>query len=245
MRLLAWNIQHGGGSRIGRIVEEIAAYDAEVITLTEHRDRPGCALARELRERGWPYVETTGPDGNQNGVAAFSRTPMTRRPPPAESACTERWLEIDLPEHGFAVAALHIMAAGSSAKHPLNMAKARFWNATLAAAQERLAEPFLLVGDWNTGSQFLDETRKTYVCAEQFGRLSEIGWSDMWRRHNPGATEWTWYSRRKGGGRANGYRLDHCFATPSLAGRVTACRYSHAERDAGISDHSIMIVDVE
>ena len=45
--------------------------------------------------------------------------------------------------------------------------------------------------------------------------------------------------------RGNGFRLDHAFATPSLRSRITSCRYSHAERDAGISDHSIMIVEVE
>jgi len=39
--------------------------------------------------------------------------------------------------------------------------------------------------------------------------------------------------------------LDHAFATPALAARVQGCRYSHAVREAGISDHSAMIVDVE
>jgi exonuclease III len=59
------------------------------------------------------------------------------------------------------------------------------------------------------------------------------------------ATEWTWYSKLKGGARGNGFRLDHCFATPILLPRVTSCRYSHLEREAGISDHSIAIVEVK
>jgi hypothetical protein len=74
-----------------------------------------------------------------------------------------------------------------------------------------------------------DETGKTFVCAEHFGKLSASGWTDMWRQHNPGTTEWTWYSKLKGGARENGFRLDHCFATPSLAPRITSCRYSHME----------------
>jgi exonuclease III len=126
----------------------------------------------------------------------------------------------------------------------MNIAKVRFWETVLQAAEPRLDEPFLLVGDWNTGAHRLDEKGKTYVCAEHFLKLAAMGWTDLWRDHNPGATEWTWYSTLKGGARGNGFRLDHAFATPSLRPRVTACRYSHVEREARISDHSVVIVDI-
>ena len=246
MKILTWNIQHGGGTRLPRIVEEVSAYDADVIALTEFRDGPGTTLRAALLERGWPYIETTNPTGNVNGIAAFSRTPIRRtRPCPAPPEGFDRWLDIDFPEYGFGVGVLHIMAAGSSKKHPTNVAKSRFWDAVLTTAEARLDEPFLLVGDWNTGAHRLDETGKTFVCAEHFAKLSSLGWTDLWRHHNSGATEWTWYSRLKGGVRGNGFRLDHAFATPSLRSRITSCRYSHAERDAGISDHSIMIVELE
>src|SRR5437764_1149921 len=104
MKLLTWNIQHGGGTRLARIVEEVAAYDADVIALTEFRDRPGTALRAAMLERGWPYIETTNPTGNVNGIAAFSRTPMRRtRPCLAPPEGFDRWLDIDLPEYGFDV----------------------------------------------------------------------------------------------------------------------------------------------
>jgi hypothetical protein len=45
--------------------------------------------------------------------------------------------------------------------------------------------------------------------------------------------------------RANGFRLDHAFATPSLRARVSSCRYSRAERDAGVAAHSMVVVEVE
>ena len=102
----------------------------------------------------------------------------------------------------------------------------------------------MFVGDWNTGAHRLDETGKTFVCAEHFSRLSTLGRTDLWRHHNSGIAEYTWYSKRKGGVRGNGFRLDHAFATPSLTPRVTCCRYSHVEREAGISDHSIVIVEI-
>lgn len=246
MRLLTWNIRHGGGTRLSRIVEELAAYDADVIALTEYRAGPGKELRGELFERGWPHVETTYPTESENGIAVFSRTPLLRmRVCPVAPEHSMRWLDVDLPEYGFGVCVLHIMAAGSSKKHALNIAKVRFWEAVLSAAEARLHEPFLLVGDWNTGAHRLDETGKTFVCAEHFGNLSTRGWTDAWRHHNPGTTECTWYSTLKGGARGNGFRIDHCFATPTLLPRITSCRYSHAEREAGISDHSIAIVEVK
>jgi len=81
--------------------------------------------------------------------------------------------------------------------------------------------------------------------SEHFAKLSTLGWTDLWRLHHPGVTESTWYLKFKGGARGNGFRLDHAFATPSPQSRVTSCRYSHVERDAGVTDHSMVIVEVE
>jgi exonuclease III len=246
MKLLCWNIRQGGGTRIARIVEELAAHDADLIALTEYRTAPGKELRAKLRERGWPHVETTESTGNENGIAVFSRTLLHRMlPSPAAPDHQARWLDVDLPQHGFGLAVLHIPAAGSGKSHPLNISKVRYWETVLQVAESRLHQHFLLIGDWNTGAHRADEKGKTFVCAEHFLKLSTLGWTDMWRHHNPGTTEWTWYSTLKGGARGNGFRLDHCFASPGLRPRLTSCRYSHAERDAGISDHSIVIMELE
>jgi exodeoxyribonuclease-3 len=243
MRLLSWNIQHGGGARIPRIVEEIAAYDPDVVAVTEYRTTPGAALCAAMKERGLPHVETTNPPGDRNGIAVFSRAPIRLKPCPAPPESQVRWLDIDLPEYGFGIGILHVMAAGASLKSPCTVAKTRFWDAVLQAAKARLHEPNLLVGDWNTGAHRLDEVGKTFICSEHFAKLSATGWIDMWRHHHPGTTEYTWYSKRDGVC-GNGFRVDHVFATPSLRSRVTSCRYSHVERDARVTDHSMVIVEV-
>jgi len=245
MRLLSWNILHGGGTRLARIVEEITAYDPDVVALTEFRQRPGNELSAALKERDLIHVVTTTPPGNENGIAVFSRSPLRcARRCPAPSGDRARWLDVELAESGFGIGVLHIRAAGSSRTHPTNIAKTRFWDAVLRAAKARLNEPFLFIGDWNTGAHRIDEAGKTYVCSEHFCRLSSLGWTDMWRHHNPAQTEWTWYSTLKGGVRGNGFRLDHCFATPSLVPRINSCRYSHREREARMSDHSMVIVEI-
>ena len=158
----------------------------------------------------------------------------------------ETWLDVDFPEYGFGIGVLHILGSVPKLKGGIRgEAKTCFWNAVLRAADARLHEPFLFVGDFNTDAHRLDEVGQTFFYAEHFGKLSSSGWTDAWRYHNPGTTEWTWYSRFKGGARGNGFRLDHAFATPSLIARVTSCRYSHTEREAGVSDHSMLVMEVK
>jgi exodeoxyribonuclease-3 len=228
MTLLAWNIQHGGGSRIPRIVEEISAYDPDVFVVTEYRATPGSRLVRRHEGAGLAVRRNDKPAEQQEWIAVFSRTPICLKPCLAPPESQVRWLDIDPPEYRFSVGVLHVMATGTSVKSPSTVAKTRFWNAVLAAAEARLHEPHLLVGDWNTGAHRLDEVGKTFICSEHFAKLSAIGWTDMWRHHHPDMTEYTWYSKFKGGARGNGFRLDHAFASPSLRRRVISCRYSHA-----------------
>lgn len=237
MKFLAWNILNGGGARIPRIVEEIAAHDPDVIALTGFRTDRGVELIRALEDRGWPHSETSNPPKSVNGIAVFSRTPLRRATSPAPKDHRFRWLDLHLPDHDFGLTVLQILAATTS---DTKASKRVLWCSVLDAAEARLGQPYLLAGAWNTGAHGLDESGKTFVCAEHFGRLSQLGWIDLWRRHNPGRTEWTWYSTHR-----NGFRVDHAFASPALAARVIACRYSHVEREAKISDHSLLLLELE
>jgi exonuclease III len=247
MKLLSWNIQQGGGTRIPRIVESVVTHDPDVIMLGEFRTRPGVALCVALVSRGWRYVESTSPIGSDNGLCVLSRTPMERaRLCPAPPENHARWLDVYFPAHKLGVGVLHILCLVPKLSDGLkDEAKVRFWNAVLGAAQSRLGEPFLFIGDFNTGVHLMDEVGRTFACSEHFAKLSTLGWTDMWRHYNRGKTEWTWYSKRKGGVQGNGFRLDHAFAAPSLVPRIASCRYSHKEREGRISDHSILIVEVD
>src|ERR1035441_8151560 len=285
MKLLSWNIQHGGGTRDVRIVSAIADHNPDIIALTEFRAKPGMALCQAFAANGWPHIASSGPAGIDNGICVLSRTPLRcDRPSTAPPENAVRWLDVDLPAMGFGFGVVHILTALPGAKEAEGVAKTRFWDALLAAAEARLSEPLFFLGDFNTGTPGVDEAGATFVCAEHFARLSALGWIDVWRhfhgdapparrgaggpgppfvrpdpsprlsalgwidvwRHFHGdATEYTWYSLPRGGAPANGFRLDHAFATPSLLPRITACRYSHAERERKVSDHSGMILEIK
>jgi exonuclease III len=98
----------------------------------------------------------------------------------------------------------------------------------------------LLLGDFNTGKHYLDEAAATFTCSEYFEQLETQGWVDVWRHRNPRAREYTWYSSA-----GNGFRLDHAFLSPPLLPQVCRVVYSHREREAAVSDHSGLVLDIE
>lgn len=245
MKLLSWNIQHGGGTRITRICDAIVAHDADLVILSEFRTGPGARIQAALTSAGWPFSASTNPIGSDNGIAVFARTPFTAVTPavaPPENAV--RWLDIDLPAWGFGVGALHIITSVPKQPGPPGVAKTRFWEAVIAQAQERTQSPFVFVGDLNTGQHRIDERGRTFVCAQHFGRMTECGWTDAWRHFNGSELEATWISHGRNATVGNPFRLDHAFVSPALMPRVTSCKYSHAEREAKVSDHSILLMEI-
>ena len=239
MKILFWNIQHGGGKRIEQILSTVTRHSPDLIAFAEYRVSPGRKLVEALVRDGWNSVESTDPSGSENGLCVLSRVPIRRVSAPTPPDNAVRWINLYLPDHGFQIGVLHIVCAGRS-----GAAKTRFWNAVLTSAQQVYNDPFLFVGDLNTGLHRIDEVGRTFVCAEQFRQMTELGWIDLWRAFNSESTEFTWYSKLRGGIRRNGFRVDHAFASPSLLPRVRGCRYSHSERDAGASDHSLLLVEI-
>jgi len=55
----------------------------------------------------------------------------------------------------------------------------------------------------------------------------------------PDRREYSWFSTRN-----NGFRIDHAFLSQELAACAGTIHYSHAERIAGLSDHSPLILEL-
>jgi exonuclease III len=238
MRLLVWNLLHGGGARVPALVDAAMRHEPDVGVLAESRASTTPRLGALFAGRGLPHHLASAAPPRKNGVLVVARHPPQRRPPPAGETVGQRWVEADLPEHGFRLVACHVPPKISIGVEQ----KDAFWSVLLTRAEELLTEPAMIAGDLNTGAPFRDEHRATLYCADRFEQPGGLGWIDAWRRfHGPTRKEWSWvYPRR----RTYGYRLDHVFCTPPLAERLTGCRYSHDERDRGLSDHSLLLVDL-
>src|ERR1035437_1883528 len=100
MKLLSWNIQHGGGTRDVRIVSAIANHNPDIIALTEFRAKPGMALRQAFAANGWPHIASSSPAGIDNGICVLSRMPLrcdrpgVRRRPANVDTLSNRSLKI-------------------------------------------------------------------------------------------------------------------------------------------------------
>lgn len=78
--------------------------------------------------------------------------------------------------------------------------------------------------------------RHDYDC---YTGIVSLGVRDAYRAQRVGRREHSWHSDFHGG-----QRLDHAFAGVAL-GRLAECRYDHATRELGLSDHSALFLRVE
>lgn len=233
MRLLAWNILHGGGARrLPEITLALLEHDADVVVLPEYRRTVGGQIRAVLDDHGWSHQLTVEPEGGGNGILIAARFEV--EPGPAfECGVPGRLLQALLPQKDTAIIAAHI-PDGSSPR-----ARTECWRSLLARARALRDRSCVILGDFNTGRHRLDEPGATFTCTALLGELAALGYVDAWRFRNPGAREPTWLSRA-----GNGFRIDGAFVSAGLRGRIRAADYSHAVRETRVSDHSAVVLEL-
>jgi exodeoxyribonuclease-3 len=233
LKILSWNIRHGGGSRLARIQEIIAAHDPDILILPEFRNNAsGEKLRQWLREAEHHHQSAGGTEQPAHNTVLLSSkyefTPLSfpELGPDRRRCVGGRFDRLTVLGFYFAV---------MEAKRPAFEFIKRLPKAMLKADT-------LLMGDFNTGCRYWDEGRMDLSLVEEFGALLGCGWTDVWRQRNPGIREWSWVEPW---GRHVGYRLDHALVSPSLLAQVNDVRYSHAERGNGMSDHSGLVLELD
>lgn len=137
----------------------------------------------------------------------------------------------------------HALTIGAVYGPLLSPVHDRFWAAMVGHARSRCNQPYILIGDFNSGESGVDTEGYRFSAGDRFLALRKLGWVDAWRTVHGDRREYTWYSIGRGNVRLNGFRLDHALVSPALAGHVSSCHYSHAEREACLSDHSLMLLE--
>jgi exodeoxyribonuclease-3 len=230
LRLLAWNIRQGGGSRLAAIIEAILRHDADVLVLSEYRGGDAALrLTEALTRVGYPHMTAPRPPPGKTGVLVASRRRF-RAHAALDAALPEpyRLVHVDLGK--LSLCGVYM---------PNLLAKVPYWEAVVAALATRLDGHALAIGDFNTCRAYVDEPGAIDKCAYFMDRVADLGFCDLWRQRYPDGREFSWYSHR-----GNGFRIDHAFLSPALAKRAEAIRYSHDERLGGLSDHSPLILDL-
>jgi exodeoxyribonuclease III len=231
LRLLAWNIRQGGGARLSAIANALGSHDADILVISEYRGGDSALRLREtLAGLGYRHAATPTPPPGKNGVLIAARHPF-REHGAVSGAVPEpyRMLRVEFP--GFLLCGVYM---------PNLLQKVPYWEALIGRLGRDAGEHALTIGDFNTCRAYVDEPGAIDATAHFIDKLEAIGFCDLWRRRYPEGREFSWYSTR-----GNGFRIDHAFLSPMLAARTGAVRYSHDERLAGISDHSLLLLDLD
>ena len=231
MRIATWNIRAGGGKRTERIAAVISDVRPDVLVLTEFRPVPGKVLLALLEELSY-HVVAGVPSGVQNCVCVLSRHPIEPLAVKNTPKSHHRWVPVLIPEMDVTLLGVHVPNQSEMWN------KREFWDCVEAFAEETVEGRSVIIGDLNTA---LDEDCEGAPIREAvyFKRLLEAGWVDVWRACSPEEREFSWYSHRQ-----NGFRLDHCLVSPSLANSTTGAMMRHDVRTDGLSDHSMLIVEL-
>ncbi len=253
MRLITWNVNR----RVSVLAEQAAALAGrgpDVVALQEVTARSWRLWVAALETIGLPAVACSldGADPSREPIAR-RRTGVliaARESSPAPS------LEVPWPE---TTLARTVGGVTVHTVHVPNAANGWIKPDTLAAVRAGLSGgsgPRVLCGDLNTPRRESPEGEVMSFARDSQGRLRpergdrwdsgelgvvpglrELGFADAFRHlHGYASKEPSWVWRHGGG-----WRLDHVFA----AGLdVTAAVYHHGWRDAGLSDHSPLEVDL-
>ena len=230
MRLLAWNIRQGGGSRLPQIADALRHHDADAVVLSEYRGGPSAPrLCAALHALGYRYATTLVPPPSRNGVLVAARCPF-REHGAVDMGLAEPYRMISVDFTTFRLIAIYM---------PNFLAKIPYCEALIDALSSQSANRALAIGDFNTCRPYLDEAGAIDATAHYMDAIEQIGFCDLWRHRYPDRCEYSWFSTK-----SNGFRIDHAFLSQESAACAGTVFYSQEERIAGLSDHSPLVLEL-
>lgn len=226
IEILAWNIRQGGGRRVNDQLAALQELNPHIIVLSEFRNNAnGLSIRTTLLRRGYQFQIVTAANANVNSVLIASKFPCgSALFPDSDPNFPHAMIRGD-----FEAFRLYGVYLPHKKKHRL----LEF----LCADELDDSVPSIVIGDWNTGKNGIDQAGNSFWYSEYLKRLEDREYFDAFRQCHGDVREYSWFSH---GG--NGFRYDHCYMSECLAAVLHDCRYLHDWREEGLSDHSPMLV---
>ena len=229
IKLVAWNIQAGGGVRALSIVKSMIKSKSNILVLSEFRNNEkGNNIRVWLLKAGYRYQAVTHSSKNDNSVLIVSTLPFA----------SEIYVDSDSTYSGNIIAA-HFAAFSVIGVYLPHKKKHKLFDFIInkIAKSDR---PYIIAGDYNSGINHVDQKGKSFWYSDQMAKLPKIGYVDAFRFVNGDVTEYSWFSHQ-----GNGYRYDHIYMHEALTTVLADCYYNHAWREEKLSDHSPMFLELK
>lgn len=216
------------------MIASFKEHNPDIIGLLEFRQERIIEMSLALASNGWPYLLSSQPPQNTNGILIASKKPMDVVPRECpEPETSHRWIEVVPTGSDLRILVVHVPSAVEIDR------RMNFWEDLISHARSMMEKRAraVIIGDLNTG--LADDAEGTvFLGSDKFQALLDLGWKDVWREYRQKSKEFSWY-----GSKGQGYRHDHVMMTPFID-RPAWAKYSHQERIDDISDHSPLIFDI-
>lgn len=228
LKIISWNIQQGGGSRLFPITENIIAGHYDIVVLSEFKNNANGLKIREiLLKNGYLFQSITKANSDENSVLIASK----------HSSTATLYTEAD-PFYSQNIitsnfSAFSVMGVYLPHKKKHNLLP--YITAKIAETQT----PFIVTGDYNIGHNFIDQKGDSFWYQSELQAFEKSGMIDAFRHIHQKKEEYSWFSHQ-----GNGYRYDHTYVHESLLPIVKNCYYLHEWRQNKLSDHSPMVLEL-
>ena len=227
LKLLSWNIQQGGGSRTRGIVKFIAQQNPQIVVLSEFRNNDsGIFLRSKLLELKYNFQFVSLSSSNTNSVLIASQLP-----------CHSRLFVDTGMEYAHDVIAVDFEAFHLYGVYLPHKKKHQLFDLLQKEIQQYA--PAIIMGDFNTGKNFVDQKGDSFWYTSELARLEKVGMEDAFRYVHGEVEAYSWFSHQ-----GNGYRYDHIYTSKELQPIIKQCDYIHKAREEKLSDHSPMILEL-
>lgn len=255
MKIATWNI-NGINSRLDHVIKWSAVAKPDVLCLQETKTLDAKFPVMKLRKAGYEHIAVHG-EKSYNGVAILSRLPMddVLKGFPKETE--------DEPKRLIAATIQGVRVVCAYFPHGTRIGSEKFhfkidWVKKLRKYFDKYysrEDDVLLCGDTNITPHEMDlwnvkywATRMHFTKEERevLQQLKKWGFIDVFRQMNDQPGEYTWWDtfRESSFPKNRGLRLDHMWATPSLAELCTDCWVDREPRGWDHpSDHAPVVGD--
>jgi exodeoxyribonuclease-3 len=255
VRIATWNI-NGISSRLDHVIEWSKTACPDVLCLQETKTPDAKFPVSKLEKEGFAYIEVHG-ERSYNGVAILSREPLTaiQKGFPSDPA--------DAPHRLIAADVNGIRVVNAYFPHGTKIGSEKFqfkldWVNRLRKYFNKYYDrddQVLLCGDTNITPHEMDlwnvrywATRMHFTKEERevLKNLKSWGFVDVFRQMNDQPGEYTWWDtfQKSSFPKNRGLRLDHIWATESLAEYCTDCWVDREPRGwAHPSDHAPVVAE--